>query len=265
MAHVSEDDLILYFYGDSRRAADSGKIDRHLEECAECSARYREIADTLAMVGTPDTPPRDEAYGANVWQRIRYELPDQEHRGWREWLPWNRVVLAGAAAAMLVASFAMGRGWPRINGARPAAPDATVRAAAASAGNSGLDPSGRVRLAAIGDHLEQTERVLLDVVNAEGSPVDVSSQQVWAATLVDSNRFYRDAATRAGDEEVASLLDDLERSLLDLVHGPSRLTPAELDEALVRLDAATLLFKVRVLSDELHEREIAPARIRKTL
>jgi len=107
--------------------------------------------------------------------------------------------------------------------------------------------------------------VLLDVVNAEGSPVDVSSQQVWAATLVDSNRFYRDAATRAGDEEVASLLDDLERSLLDLVHGPSRLTPAELDEALVRLDAATLLFKVRVLSDELHEREIAPARIRKTL
>jgi hypothetical protein len=261
MAHISEDDLILYFYGERGRAGGPGKIDRHLEECPECSALYRDIAGTLALIDAPDTPARDERYAADVWQRIRYELPDQEHVGWLAWLRWNRVALAGAAAALLVAAFGAGRAWPRPDGARPAASDA----AATGVGVTGLDPSGRVRLAAIGDHLEQSERVLLDVVNAQGSPVDVSAQQIWAAALVDSNRFYRDAAASAGDADVANLLDDLERSLLDIVHGPSKLTPAQLDETLVRLDAATLLFKVRVLSDELHERELAPVKPPKTI
>jgi hypothetical protein len=198
-----------------------------------------------------------------VGQRIRRELPDQEQAGWRGWLRWNRVALAGAAAALLVAAVVAGRAWPRPGSARTAADAAN--AAAATAGGAGLDASDRVRLAAIGDHLEQSERVLLDVVNAEGSPIDVSAQQIWAAALIDSNRLYRDAAARAGDADVANLLDDLERGLLDIVHGPSKLTAAQLDETLVRLDAATLLFKVRVLSDELHERELAPVKRPKTI
>ena len=51
------------------------------------------------------------------------------------------------------------------------------------------------------------------------------------------------------------MLDELERSLLEIVHGPSTLTPAELQALRVRLDAAALLFKVRVLHDELRGRE----------
>jgi hypothetical protein len=82
--------------------------------------------------------------------------------------------------------------------------------------------------------------------------------------LVDTNRLYRDAAERAGDSTVAGLLDELERTLLEIANGPSTLTPAELEAVRARLDAAALLFRVRILSDELHEREIAPAQPRKT-
>ena len=60
------------------------------------------------------------------------------------------------------------------------------------------------------------------------------------------------------------MLDELERSLLEIVHGPSTAMPAELDEVRARVDAAALLFKVRILADELHEREVAPVQRRKT-
>ena len=38
-----------------------------------------------------------------------------------------------------------------------------------------------MRLAATGDHLEQSERVLLNLVNAEGPTVDLTDEQTWAA------------------------------------------------------------------------------------
>ena len=127
------------------------------------------------------------------------------------------------------------------------------------------DSGARVRMAAISDHLERSERVLLDLLNAGAGTIDVRDEQVWAADLVGANRLYRQAALRAGDTMVASVLDDLERNLLDIVHGPSKLTPADLEQLRVRLDAAALLFKVRVLHDELRERETAPASPRKTI
>jgi hypothetical protein len=262
MKHTTEDDLVLYFYGEGRRA---GQVDRHLSECAECSALYKEIAGTLALVGTPDAPARGVEYGDHIWQRISRELPERERVGGLAWLHWHRTSLAAAAALLLVVSLAGARLWPGVRTASPAASAGGAVADAPSADARPGDASSRVRLAAIGDHLEQSERVLLDVVNAEGASIDVSQQQAWAAALVDSNRFYRDAAKSAGEADVANLLDELERSLLDIVHGPSKLTAAELDRALVRLDAATLLFKIRVLSDELRERELAPLKPRTTL
>jgi hypothetical protein len=43
------------------------------------------------------------------------------------------------------------------------------------------------------------------------------------------------------------------------------LTAAELEQLRLRLDAAALLFKVRVLSEEMRERELAPITPRKTI
>ena len=51
------------------------------------------------------------------------------------------------------------------------------------------------------------------------------------------------------------MLDELERSLLEIVHSPSRISAADLERIRRRIDAAALLFKVRVMSDELRQRE----------
>jgi hypothetical protein len=129
------------------------------------------------------------------------------------------------------------------------------------------DAGERVRLAAVGDHLEQTERVLLEIVNASSTveqPADLTSQQEWAADLIAASRLYRDASAAAGDAAVTLILDELERNLLDIVNGPGSLTPPQLEQLRMRLDAAALLFRVRVLHDELRQRELAAFTPRKT-
>ena len=253
--HYSEDDLILYYYGEHRRR---GRVEQHLAECASCRSLYQDITSSLALIGEPGAPERGEQYGLEVWQRIRHRLPEQEPAWWAVWSR-PRLAFAGAALVLVLAAFVAGRSWPRPG---PAAPPA------ASAADALPDSGERVRLAAVGDHLERSERVLLDFVNASGTsgaPADVSSQQEWAADLISANRLFRDASAQAGDETVASLLDELERNLLELVHGPATLTAADLEQLRLRLDAAALLFRVRVLSDEMRERELAPITPRKTI
>jgi hypothetical protein len=82
--------------------------------------------------------------------------------------------------------------------------------------------------------------------------------------VIAANRLYRHASARAGDGETAAVLEDLERNLLEIAHGPSTLTARDLEAVRARLDTAALLFKVRVLSEQLREREVAPARPRNT-
>jgi hypothetical protein len=250
MSHCTEDDLILHYYGE--HAADRS-VERHLADCVECAAAYRVLEDTLRLIPADAVPDRDETYPLAVWQRLRGQLPEQEPRWWQGWVAWRPIAAGFAAAAIVIAAFVAGRLTPRD-------PERTPIATRV------IEPASdeRLRLAAIGDHLDQSERVLLDLVNAQGDSIDVSDQQMWAADLIDSNRFYRDAATRAGDLMVANVLDDLERSLLDVVHGPSTMTAAQLDDVRGRVDADALLFKVRVLADELHDRETPRPSARKT-
>jgi len=251
-SHPTEDDLILHFYGEAPRPA---SIHAYLALCPSCQGEYESIARTLTMVATPATPERNDLYGLEVWQRIRPLLPppDPWSRFWQ--VRWSTLSVAGALAVFTIAAFVAGRYWP--SNERPAAP------AGGQSATTSVNGDERARTVAIIDHLERSERVLLDLSNADGP--DVSEEQAWASDLVDANRLYRDAALQAGETTTASVLDDLERTLLDIVHAPSTLTAAELDDVRARLDAAALLFKVRVLSNELRERETAPVAPRKTL
>src|SRR5439155_907848 len=93
-----------------------------------------------------------------------------------------------------------------------------------------------------------------DIMNAPDRG-DISTEQRWADDLLDTSRIYRQDAVEAGEQSVAAVLDDLERSLVEIVHSPSKVSAADLEQIRRRIDAAALLFKVRVLSDELRKRE----------
>lgn len=251
MTHISDDDLILAYYGES-----AGQDD-HLAHCADCSARYRDLRAVLELVAATDVPERGERYGLEVWQRIRHRLPEPEPRWYAVWGRWQIAALAAAAAVVLMAvSFTAGRLWTPEEEA----------VAVATAPSPDVDDAmrRRVLMLTVADHLERSERVLTDIVNASAG-TDISTEQQWADDLVAASRLYRQDAIDTRELSIASLLDELERTLLEIVHRPSLATGDDLDEIRRRVDSLALLFKVRVMSSELREETEAAAAPRATL
>jgi hypothetical protein len=205
------------------------------------------------MVPASEPPERGDQYGLEVWQRIRHRLPEQDAPWWVAWLRWDRLVLVSAAAVLMIAAFVAGRTWPRQSAAPP-----TAAATTAATATSSSDARQRILLTSVADHLDRSERILTDIMNAPASR-DISAEQRWADDLLSTSRLYRQDAIDAGEQSVAAVLDELERSLLEIVHSPSQISAADLDQIRRRIDAAALLFKVRVMSDELRQREGAPA------
>ena len=268
--HYSEDDLTLYYYGEApsagfgaaRRKAD---IERHLQQCSDCARLYREIADTLAMVVAEEAPERGERYGLEVWQRIRHQLPEAEAKfGW--FTGFTKVAgLAAVAAMLVIAAFIAGRFSTNpsnlANPANPAnvanppnPPNPSNPSNPSNLGNPGL----ALLVSDVADHLERSERMLTDIMNTS-NPGDISMEQGWAEDLLSTSRLYRQDAVEAGEQSIATILDDLERNLLEIVHSPSKISAADLEQLRRRIDAAALLFKVRVMSEQLRDREAAPA------
>ena len=243
MTHCSDDDLVLHYYGEETAQAS------HLAACAECATRYRELEAVLQTVYSLDAPPRGDQYGLEVWMRIRHQLPEREPR-WRTlWAQWPLATLAGAALVLIVAGFAAGRLWPD-------APSPSASEPLATRSIAEEDASGRrVLLLTVADHLERSERMLTDIMNASAG-ADISTEQQWAVDLLAASRLYRQDAIDTNEVSVASVLDELERTLLEIVHRPATATAADLNEMRRRIDSVALLFKVRVLSDELREREL---------
>jgi hypothetical protein len=269
--HYSEDDLTIYYYGEARRRED---IDAHLGTCAACAATYKDIAATLALLATPAPPARGEQYGLEVWQRIRHKLPEQDAPWWAPWVRADRLAWAAAAAMVVVAAFVAGRVWER----QPPPPAATSSMESAPGGGGPrIEPPGgrgprierrsspaaevshRILLTSVADHLDRSERLLTDIMNAPDQS-DIATEQTWADDLLTTSRLYRQDAIDAGEQSVATVLDELERSLIEIVHSPSHISAADLEQIRRRIDAAALLFKVRVLGDELRQRDAAPAR-----
>jgi hypothetical protein len=271
--HCTDDELTLYYYGEGRRRHN---VERHLESCQACAATYREIAGTLTMIAAPETPERGDQYGLEIWQRIRHKLPERESgfsrfsgfwrfSGFERFSGFSWFGVAAAAALLMVAAFIGGRVWQQ----RSATPVITTATNAPNPANpehpehpehpeNPENHSNRILLTSVADHLDRSERVLTDIMNAPRG--DISTEQGWATDLLNASRLYRQDAVDAGEDSVASVLDELERNLIEIVHSPSRISAADLDQIRRRIDAASLLFKVRVMSDELRQREETPDR-----
>jgi len=257
--HYTEEDLILHYYGERRGAGRD--VERHLESCSPCRTAYQALAGTLALVTPADPPARGEQYGLEVWQRIRHQLPERESAWWMAagWFGRNQLATAAAALVLVAGAFVAGRAWPRQPAPVPVSANLPNPANPGNPGNPANleNPGNRLLLSVVADHLDRSERMLTDIMNATSR--DISVEQAWADDLLNTSRLYRQDAEDAGEPLLANVLDDIERSLLEIVHSPSNISAAALEQLRRRIDAATLLFKVRVLSDELRRREGVPA------
>ncbi|MEO8593094.1 MAG: hypothetical protein ABI759_07225 [Candidatus Solibacter sp.] len=245
MNHLSEEQLILHYYGESdegEAAADALATERHLEACGECRGLYHSLQRVLNVVDGLPAPELGAEYGAQVWQRIERKLGAR-----RRFLPfdahWRWVAAAAACTALMLIAFAAGRYYPGTK--------SPVQLAARDS-----QDGERVLLVAVGDYLERSQMVLIELANAspKGS-MDITEEQLRAADLVTETRLYRQTAERTGDTRITSVLDDLERVLMDIRNAPSNMTNAQLEELRRRLEAEGILFKIRVLGSNVRSRE----------
>ena len=232
MSHPSPDDLVLHYYGE---ASDPAAVDAHLAACPECRAAYESLRTTLTAVGADEAPARGADYGAQVWQRLEPMLGPARSRTFAP----RRLLWTGALAASLMAAFLLGRYMARGPGEGTSGP---VRE--------------RILLLAVGDHLDRSQVVLLELLNADPlASRDVTAERISAGELLSANRLYRQAAVRSGDAGVASVLEELERVLIEVANGPSELAPQDLAALRRRIESQGVLFRVRVIGSQIRERE----------
>jgi hypothetical protein len=238
MNHLNEEQLVLYYYGEGS----TGEVEEHIGGCEACRASYQTLQRVLNSVDSLPVPERAADYEAQVWRKVSQQLPRRSFA--MRWFGWRPLAIASAMAAMLVVAFLIGRSSQKP---REVAKDGGVRE--------------RVLLVAVGDHLERTQTMLVELSNADApkqGSLDISYQQKAAEDLIESNRLYRQTAAVAGDRETASMLEDLERVLLEVAHSPSTVSEKQLDDLRKEIEARGILMKVKVFGEQVEKRQAAP-------
>ena len=245
MKHLSEEQIVLHYYGD---AESEGEIRTHLAQCPACQAEFDRVQLLLGQIEPTPVPEPPAFFEEKTWLNLRDRLPEKRF-GFRQWLMSpKRWAFAGGAVLLLAAAFTAGRFWPR--------PPQNEKLVA--------NPQ-RVILVAVGDHLERSQMLLVEIMNADPNSrqtLDFSDHQQQARDLLDANHLYRLSAERVGDPQVESVLDELGRVLAEIANSPAELSPGDLKEIRARIQSQELLFKIRVVGSEVDSkvhRQDAPA------
>jgi hypothetical protein len=106
----------------------------------------------------------------------------------------------------------------------------------------------RVLLISLSDHLDRSQVLLTEFLNAPPETLDLAEERSRARDLLEENRLLRQASARAGEAARSATLDDLERVLLDLANSPTDLSVEDIRDLRTRIQNDGLLFKVRITS-----------------
>ena len=236
--HLTDDELVLHYYGEMSEAAEARACE-HLDGCTSCRENLARLQRVMTAIDQVPVPEPDDWFERRTWARLEPALVASPRR--RAWpLPWRAIAWGTAAALVVIAAFVAGQFT------RPAAPP--VRSAA---GQESVRE--RVLLVDLGDHLDRSELALVEfVTGTDGKQLALGRERV--EDLVAANRLYRGTATAAGDTAVVDVLDELERALIEIAGSAPGASMTDLDVVRQRIDTRGLLFKVRVMREQLQER-----------
>jgi hypothetical protein len=85
----------------------------------------------------------------------------------------------------------------------------------------------------------------------------MAAERERAEQLVSDNRLYRQTAAQTGNVALVTVLDELERVLVDVAASPDVVSATDMDQVRRQIETNGLLFKVRVLSSEVRDRQKA--------
>jgi Zn-finger nucleic acid-binding protein len=257
--HLTDDDLVLHFYGEARPGHEAA-VEEHLRTCPACQAVWTDLAETLRLVDNARAPEPDDAFEQRMWARVQDALsaPDVDVAPARgRVLPFRIsdrfavpfAMLATAAAAVILVFALTGRLWPTAAPKAPAVTKATTT----------LEPAARERvlLTALDEHFQRSEMLLVELMNASatGTADELRFERQTADDLVASSRLYRQSAQLNGNVRLAQMLDELELVLVEVARAPDRVDRTDLRSLRARIENDDLLFKVRAVSKQIEERQ----------
>jgi hypothetical protein len=204
------------------------------------------VQSTLKQIEPLEVPEPPAGFEEKTWLNLRDRLPERGGFLQKLFGQQQKWALAGAMVMLLVIAFLAGRFWPRTGPQIAQQPPSQV------------NPQ-RVVLVAVGDHLERSQMLLVEIMNADTKgPINFSSEQAEARELLDSNHLYRVSSQQAGDPQVARLLDQLGRVLAEIANGPAEVSSGDLEQVRHTIQSEGLLFKVRVIGSEVNSRARRP-------
>ena len=251
--HLTEDDLILHYYGELEPAAAARTAD-HLRQCAACNGSFVTLQRVLAAVDATPAIEVGDGFERKVWARLQPELDRGRGRGWLSWFVLSPARLAWVAGIVILVAAAFFAG-------RVSQKPVPSNVAETTTASNGLRE--RILLADLGEHLDRSQLMLTELVSADpADTADFAAQRERAEELVADNRLYRQTAAANGNTALAAVLDDLEQVLVDVAASPDNVSVADVDDVRQRIENKGLLLKVRVLSLELQKRQKAQIRSR---
>jgi len=241
MTHLTEEEMIEQAYGERENTA---AVERHLAACAPCAAAFAELKSDLAEVDRIQAPPRDDLYGARVWAAIADSLPvyRPQPRSWwaAAWRnPWLKGLGYAALTALLVScAFYAGRLFEQKKTQPPVA----------QAAPRPQQPKQPIVVVVLDDHLDRSERFLVELKHAELNSTGMASpMRDEARSLLAANRICRQKADKADDPELKTALDHLDHLLGDAANAPGGLNGEAIARLQNEMNAEGVLFEVRVV------------------
>lgn len=243
--HLTEDELILHYYGETD-APDDARVASHLASCAECRFANQQLRQVMTLVDSAAPVEAPPGFERIAWARLEPALDSNKTSTWKSIFWFPQWALAGGVAALVFAAFVAGR----VSSVDPA-PGNTPGMAV------NIDPE-RVLQAEVGDHLDRTTMMLVELANAETDHADVLAiEQNRAVDLVAANRLIRQSAEQSGEVLIADVLEDLERVLMEIANAPADASSNDLTGLQSRITDEDLLFRLRVIAAEMRQRTLS--------
>jgi hypothetical protein len=251
MNHLSEEELVEHYFADPGSKA-FRIAQRHVDACGECAAGSARLADDLNAVQGMDIEELNAEYGESVWSRVRAALPPGPEREARvRAFTWTRgwglgLGYAAACAVLVLTAFQIGRIWEHREHAKnhvAKVPGPVQR---------------QVVVVVLGDHLDRTERLLVELKHADAGDAEVVKPlREEARSLLAANRVFKEDADKSDDTALRKALDHLDHLLKDVANEPGGLNAASIARLQDEMKADGLLFEVRVLRSRTPHRETA--------
>jgi hypothetical protein len=245
--HLSEEELVAQAYGEGDAAA----VARHMEQCAPCARAYADLRSDLAEMQFPEPPARDDAYGERVWQSLSGSLHPYESQNptWFRSGLWRGLCYAAACALLMACAFIGGRLWERKQ-TQNASNNLQQKQ------QQPVHPQQHVVVVVLSDHLDRSERLLVELKHADAENTEITSPlRDEARSLLTANRICLKNSRQDDDPALATALNRLDHLFGELANQPGAPSAATLTQLQQEMNADGILFEVRVLRSRIPDRD----------